>query len=122
MIAEAGLAALWLAAGLAAFQLVLTMLALRSEIDVARQMRGVAVVQGALTLIAFTDVAFTPVSNFLSLARFLQDSGQGLCCSAGRVFFHAMMRFDNLNIEVPAKPLRALACESKKRVHAHAEI
>ena len=40
MIAEAGLAALWLAAGLAAFQFVLMVLALRSPIDVTRSMRG----------------------------------------------------------------------------------
>jgi cytochrome c-type biogenesis protein CcmF len=53
MIAEAGLAALWLAAGLAAYQLVLTILALRTAFDVARPMRAVAVVQGALTLVAF---------------------------------------------------------------------
>ena len=53
MIAEAGLAALWLAAGLAAYQFVLMLFALRSEIDVVRPMRAVAIVQGALTLIAF---------------------------------------------------------------------
>src|SRR5436305_13374758 len=53
MIAEAGLAALWLAAGLAAYQFVLMLLALRSEVDVSRAMRAVAVVQGLLTLMAF---------------------------------------------------------------------
>ena len=53
MIAEAGLAALWLAAGLAAYQFVLMILALRSQVEVARPMRAVAVVQGGLTLIAF---------------------------------------------------------------------
>src|SRR5438067_3838593 len=53
MIAEAGLAALWLAAALAAFQFLLMILALRSHIEVARPMRAVAVVQGVLTLAAF---------------------------------------------------------------------
>src|SRR3954469_6222881 len=53
MIAEAGLAALWLAAGLAAYQFLLMVLALRSAIEVARPMRAVAVVQGGLSLIAF---------------------------------------------------------------------
>ena len=53
MIAETGLAALWLAAGLAAYQFVLMLLALRSRTDVVRPMRAVAVAQGALTLIAF---------------------------------------------------------------------
>ena len=36
MIAEAGLAALWLAAGLAALQLVLMILALRRQVDSRR--------------------------------------------------------------------------------------
>ncbi len=53
MIAEAGLAALWLAAGLAAYQLLLMVLTLRHEIDAGRTMRAVAVAQGALALIAF---------------------------------------------------------------------
>jgi cytochrome c-type biogenesis protein CcmF len=53
MIAEAGLAALWLAAGLAAYQFLLMILALRSQIEVARPMRAVAVVQGGWTLVAF---------------------------------------------------------------------
>jgi len=53
MIAEAGLAALWLAAGLAAFQFLLMFLALRSDVEVTRAMRAIAIVQGALTLLAF---------------------------------------------------------------------
>jgi len=53
MIAETGLAALWLAAGLAAYQFVLMILALRSQIEVAGPMRAVAVVQAGLTLFAF---------------------------------------------------------------------
>jgi cytochrome c-type biogenesis protein CcmF len=53
MIAETGLAALWLAAGLAALQAVLMVVALRSDIGVTRAIRCIAVVQGALTLIAF---------------------------------------------------------------------
>ena len=39
MIAEAGLAALWLAAALAAFQLVLMVLALRGRAELGRSMR-----------------------------------------------------------------------------------
>ena len=53
MIAETGLAALWLAAGLAAYQVFLMALALRSNVDVSRPMRAVAVAEGALTLVAF---------------------------------------------------------------------
>ena len=53
MIAEAGLAALWLAAGLAALQFVLMIAALRSRIEADRPIRAIAVVQGGLTLIAF---------------------------------------------------------------------
>ena len=40
MIAEIGLAALWLAAGLAALQAMLTIFALRSKLAVAPTMRG----------------------------------------------------------------------------------
>ena len=53
MIAEAGLAALWLAAALAALQLVLFLPALRGNRDFGTAMRKIAVVQGVLTLIAF---------------------------------------------------------------------
>jgi cytochrome c-type biogenesis protein CcmF len=53
MIAEAGLAALWLAAGLAALQLVLMVVSLRTEIAVTRAMRSISIVQGVLTLVAF---------------------------------------------------------------------
>src|SRR6059058_2118927 len=53
MIAETGLAALWLAAALAGFQFFLMLLSLRTDVDVIRPMRAVAVVQGALTLTAF---------------------------------------------------------------------
>jgi cytochrome c-type biogenesis protein CcmF len=53
MIAETGLAALWLAAGLAALQFVLTIGALRTNLEAGRAIRAIAVVQGALTLIAF---------------------------------------------------------------------
>jgi len=53
MIAETGLAALWLTAGLAAYQLVLMLLALRFDLPVSRSIRAVAVVQGLLSLLAF---------------------------------------------------------------------
>src|SRR5437763_6462616 len=53
MIAETGRAALWLAAALAGFQFFLMLLSLRTDVDVIRPMRAVAVVQGALTLTAF---------------------------------------------------------------------
>lgn len=53
MIAESGLAALWLAAGLAALQCVLMIAQLRSGFAFARAMRAIAGVQGALTLAAF---------------------------------------------------------------------
>ena len=74
MIAEAGLAALWLAAGLAAFQVVLTVLALRSEIDVQRPMRAVAVVQGGLTLIAFAMLVLVFARSDMSVALVFENS------------------------------------------------
>jgi cytochrome c-type biogenesis protein CcmF len=74
MIAEAGLAALWLAAGLAAFQVVLTGIALRSQIDVRRPMRAIAVVQGALTLIAFAMLVLVFATSDMSVALVFENS------------------------------------------------
>jgi cytochrome c biogenesis factor len=54
VIAETGHAALWLAAGLAALQLLLSIVALRTTTDSLRTLRAVAVVQGALTMVGFT--------------------------------------------------------------------
>src|SRR4051794_3288682 len=53
MIAETGLAALWLAAGVAALQFVLMVAVLRGRFEIGREMRAIAVVQGALTLLSF---------------------------------------------------------------------
>jgi cytochrome c-type biogenesis protein CcmF len=74
MIGEAGLAALWLAAGLATFQVVLTVLALRSEIDVRRAMRAVAVVQGGLTLIALAMLVLVFAMSDMSVALVFENS------------------------------------------------
>lgn len=74
MIAEAGLAALWLAAGLAALQFVLMILSLRSEIDIARAMRGVAVVQGILTLAAFAMLLIVFARSDMSVALVFENS------------------------------------------------
>ena len=74
MIAETGLAALWLAAGLALLQLALMILALRSDIAVARAMRAVAVVQGALTLIAFAALLIVFARTDLSVALVAENS------------------------------------------------
>jgi cytochrome c-type biogenesis protein CcmF len=74
MIAEAGLAALWLAAGLAAFQFVLMILALRSRLEIARPMRGVAVVQGMLTLVAFAMLLLVFARSDMSVALVFQNS------------------------------------------------
>jgi cytochrome c-type biogenesis protein CcmF len=74
MIAEAGLAALWLAAGLAAFQVVLCVLALRSEVEVARPMRAVSVAQGVLTLIAFAMLMLAFALSDMSVALVFENS------------------------------------------------
>src|SRR5437868_14508053 len=74
MIAEAGLAALWLAGGLAAYQFVLMLLALRSEIDVVRPMRAVAMVQGALTLIAFAMLLLVFARSDMSVKLVFENS------------------------------------------------
>jgi cytochrome c-type biogenesis protein CcmF len=74
MTAEAGLAALWLAAGLAAYQFLLMILALRSKIAVARPMRAVAVVQGGLTLIAFAMLLLAFARSDMSVALVFENS------------------------------------------------
>src|SRR4029078_9745748 len=74
MIAEAGLAALWLAAGLALFQLVLMILALRSDVEVARAMRAVATVQGVMTLIAFVALLIVFARTVFSVALVAENS------------------------------------------------
>jgi cytochrome c-type biogenesis protein CcmF len=74
VIAETGLAALWLAAGLALYQLVLMILSLRTPVAVARTMRAVAVVQGALTLLAFAALLIAFARTDLSVALVADNS------------------------------------------------
>ena len=74
MIAEAGLAALWLATGLAAFQFLLMILALRSEVEVTRAMRAVGVAQGTLTLVAFTMLLLVFARSDMSVALVFANS------------------------------------------------
>ncbi len=74
MIAETGLAALWLAAGLALLQLILMVLALRSQLDVRSTVRAVAVVQGALTLIAFAMLLLVFARSDMSVALVFENS------------------------------------------------
>jgi cytochrome c-type biogenesis protein CcmF len=74
MIAEAGLAALWLAAGLAAYQCLLMILALRSSLEVARPMRSVAVVQGGLTLVSFATLLIVFARSDMSVRLVFENS------------------------------------------------
>ncbi|HEY4070091.1 MAG TPA: heme lyase CcmF/NrfE family subunit [Sphingomicrobium sp.] len=74
MIAETGLAALWLAAGLAALQFLLMILALRGSIQVARAMRSIAVVQGVLTLVAFAMLLIVFARSDMSVALVFENS------------------------------------------------
>src|SRR5689334_6895247 len=74
MIAETGLAALWLAAGLAAYQFLLMILALRSELELARPMRAVAVGQGLLTLAAFAMLLLVFARSDMSVALVFENS------------------------------------------------
>jgi cytochrome c-type biogenesis protein CcmF len=74
MIAEAGLAALWLAAALAALQFILMIAAFRGAVDVKRAMRSIAVVQGALTLIAFGMLLIVFARSDMSVALVFENS------------------------------------------------
>jgi cytochrome c-type biogenesis protein CcmF len=69
MIAEAGLAALWLAAALAALQLLLGAMAVSSQrVDLLATVRPVAMVQAVLTSIAFVALIYCFVTVDLSVA------------------------------------------------------
>jgi cytochrome c-type biogenesis protein CcmF len=74
MIAELGLAALWLAAGLAALQALFMALALRSTVEVSGAMRAVAVAQGALTAVAFAMLLIVFARTDLSVALVVANS------------------------------------------------
>jgi cytochrome c-type biogenesis protein CcmF len=74
MIAETGLAALWLAAGLAGLQFVLMILGLRERAQVGRGMRSIAIVQGALTLIAFATLLIVFARSDMSVALVFENS------------------------------------------------
>src|SRR5687767_9049106 len=74
MIAEAGLAALWLAAALSLLQLLLTVGELRGWYDGARSIRGVAIVQGVLALIAVAMLIWVFVRTDLSVALVAANS------------------------------------------------
>src|SRR5690349_10659410 len=74
MIAEAGLAALWLAAGLATLQFLLMIVALRGGAEVARPMRSIAVVQGVLTLVAFAMLLIVFARSDMSVALVFENS------------------------------------------------
>jgi cytochrome c-type biogenesis protein CcmF len=74
MIAEAGLAALWLAAGLAALQLVLMIVSLRSKVAVTRAMRSIALVQGVLTFIAFAMLLIVFARSDMSVKLVFENS------------------------------------------------
>ena len=74
MIAETGLISLWLAAGLAAFQLFLMVVGRRSEVDNVQAMRSVAVVQALLTLLAFAALLAVFAVTDLSVALVFENS------------------------------------------------
>jgi len=74
VIAETGLAALWLAAGLAALQFLLMVLALRTDLDLNRTMRSVAIVQGVLTLISFAMLLLVFARSDMSVALVFENS------------------------------------------------
>jgi cytochrome c-type biogenesis protein CcmF len=74
MIAEAGLAALWLATALAALQLVLFLPAIRGNADLGSAMRKIAVVQGGLTVVAFLALILLFVRTDLSVKLVFDNS------------------------------------------------
>jgi cytochrome c-type biogenesis protein CcmF len=74
VIAEAGLAALWLAAALSLLQLILTVGEFRGWFEATPAIRSTAVVQGVLTLVAFTMLVLVFVRTDLSVALVAANS------------------------------------------------
>src|SRR6476646_1426779 len=74
MIAEAGLAALWLAAALSALQFLLMIAGLRGLVEADRAIRAIAIVQGALTLVAFAMLLWVFARTDLSVALVFENS------------------------------------------------
>ena len=74
MIAEAGLAALWLAAALAALQLLMAALAVRGHEEVIAAVRPVAVVQGALIALAMLLLVVVFAKSDMSVALVATNS------------------------------------------------
>ena len=74
MIAEAGLAALWLAAALSLLGLFLSILHVRGRLDADRPVRALAIVQGLLCLIAFAMLLMVFARTDLSVALVAANS------------------------------------------------
>jgi cytochrome c-type biogenesis protein CcmF len=74
MIAELGLAALWLAAALALFQMLLSVTELLRPVDAGRAIRAVAVVQGLLTSVAMLALLLVFAWTDLSVALVVANS------------------------------------------------
>ena len=75
MMAEAGLAALWFAAALAAMQLLLAALAVkRGDDTLARAVRPVAIVQGGLSLLAMAALIAVFLQSDMSVALVVANS------------------------------------------------
>jgi cytochrome c-type biogenesis protein CcmF len=74
MIAEAGLAALWLAAALSLLGLFLSVVHVRGKLDADREVRSLAIVQGVLCLFAFAMLLVAFGNTDLSVALVAENS------------------------------------------------
>ena len=76
MIAEAGLAALWLAAALSLLGLFLSVVHVRGKLDADRAVRSLAIVQGVLCLFAFAMLLVVFARTDLSVAAGRREQPQ----------------------------------------------
>lgn len=74
MIAEAGLAALWLAAALSLLGLLLSVLHVRGKLEADRTVRALAIVQGVLCLFAFVMLLWVFARSDMSVALVVENS------------------------------------------------
>src|SRR5438128_9320050 len=71
------------------------------------------------------DIAFADRLNRNILFRFahrFQNLAQSFCRPAWRIFFHLVMRFNDLGIEIPAEQFGGFACQPGKHINSNTEI
>ena len=62
------------------------------------------------------------LNRYFAVSHGFQDLSQRFGCPARRIFFHFVMRFDNLRSEIRAEQFGSFLRQPKEHVDSHAEI